>query len=399
MNTDVVNESEMMVSPPSKTDWFSVMVLVIGIAAYATAHGASYPLTLLLLASRGASDVVASLGATFFLAGLGVAILIRPRLTKGMSAKTVMVFGLLGMAAIFVVFAIVDNFYVWFLLRFIQGIFVNAMIVNAQAWLNVSAAENVRGRVSSCYGAAMTLGFAVGPMLVPVFGIENGRAFLVCAALVTSVSITFALLLGRAKAEPKTYRLSDLPRFAKAEPFLILLVFIWGFAETQVFALAPLHMTTYGVSVGTAATFVAVISLGMFLCQPVVGFLLDVLNRWLVAAHCLMLSGVMFGLLLVVPVTSWWLWPIAAIGGGGLSCTYTCALSITGSRHSGSMLVAGTSTYTLLYAIGGVAGPPISGLSNTLMPGTIFLPVALSALFGAVTVLYLHWTKLLSLRS
>lgn len=239
----------------------------------------------------------------------------------------------------------------------------------------------------------MALGFALGPMLIPLFGTEDGLAFVACAALLTTVAVGFTYSLGRAKAEPQMFELSDLPRFARTEPYLVLMVLAWGFAETQVTALAAIHMTTFGASAGVAATFVTMINLGVFFCQPIAGFLLDTWDRWLVAAGCFLVTGIMFGLLLVVPVTSGWVWVLGAIGGGGLSCIFTCALSITGSRHSGPMLLAATSTYTLLYATGGVVGPPVAGISSSFVTGTIFLPVMLTGVVGFISILLLYRSK------
>jgi len=374
----------------SETDWYSIAIIAAGVTAFAIAQGASYPLTALMLANRGASDFVVSLGTVSLMFGMGLSVLFGPYLTRGMRAKSVMVSGLIGMGVVFTAFVVIDSLAVWFLLRFFQGVFSNAVIVYAQAWLNVAAADNVRGRVSSGWGSSMALGFALGPMLIPLLGTENGLAFLACAALVTTVALGFGLSLGRAKAEPQMFKLTDLPRFARAEPYLVIMVLAWGFAETQVIALAPIHMMTFGVSAGVAATFVTMINLGVFICQPFVGFLLDIWNRWLVAAGCFLVTGIMFGLLIVIPATSWWVWILGALGGGGLSCIFTCALSITGSRYSGPMLLAATSTYTLLYAAGGVVGPPVAGFSSSIVAGTIFLPVMLTGAVGFIFIVILY---------
>lgn len=107
----------------SETDWYSIAIIAAGVMAFATAQGASYPLTALMLANRGASDFVVSLGTVSIMIGMGLSVLIGPYLTKGMSAKSVMVFGLSGMGAVFAAFVAFESIAVWFLLRFFQGFF------------------------------------------------------------------------------------------------------------------------------------------------------------------------------------------------------------------------------------------------------------------------------------
>ena len=214
-------------SQRQSTDWYSVVILVCGVTSYAVAQGASYPLTTLLLASRGATEFLASLGTTFFMLGLGCSVLFAPAFAKGLSAKVVMVLGLTGMAAVFVAFALIDSLALWFGLRFLQGLCVNVIIVYAMAWLNVVASDDMWGRVSSCYGASSTAGFTLGPLMVPLFGTEDGTAFLVCAGIVGTVATMFALMMRSANATPEMYRLSDLPKFARSEPYLIALVLAW----------------------------------------------------------------------------------------------------------------------------------------------------------------------------
>ncbi len=370
------------------TDWHSVVVVVLGITVFAIAQGLTHPLISLLLAERGASDLVVGLNAAAFMLGLGLSVLAVPRLSRRLRAGQIIVAGLIGSVGVLAALAIFDTVAAWFVLRFALGFCVNAIYVFGEVWLNVATADKVRGRVSGLYGAGMTAGFVIGPMMIPLFGTENGLAFAVCAVIVSLVAFAFALLSRRAKAEPDRFELSDLPRFARAAPLLLFLVLAFGFADAVALALAPLHLTAGGASVNAAATFVAVLHVGMFVAQPFLGILLDLKDRWVIAASCLFATGLSFGALLFVPTTSWLVWPLGAVAGAAFFGIYTCALAILGRDHQGAMLVAGASAFSVAYALGGMVGPAVSGVTSTLLPGAVFLPVVVIGFGGALLVMH-----------
>jgi hypothetical protein len=139
-----------------------------------------------------------------------------------------------------------------------------------------------------------------GPLAIPILGTGDGLAFAACAVLVARVAFGLALMSSRARVEPGKLALAALPRFARAAPLLLLLVLAFGFADATVLALSPLHMIAGGASAAAGATFVAVMHAGMILAQPVLGVLLDRLDRWRVAAGCLAATGAAFGALLLV---------------------------------------------------------------------------------------------------
>ena len=368
---------------PDTTDWHSVATVTLGISAFAVAQGLTYPLISLLLVERGASGLVVGLNAAAFMLGLGASVVVVPALAARLRAGQVIVAGLVGSAATLVGFATLDALPAWFALRFALGFCVNAIYVYGEAWLNAATADAVRGRVSGLYGMGMSGGFVLGPLAIPVLGTANGLAFAACAVLLSLVAFAFALLSRRARIEPDRPRLADLPRFARAAPGLVLLVVAFGVVDATALSLAPVHFVDGGATEAAAATFIAVMHVGMVVAQPLLGVLLDRVDRWRVATGCLAVTGLSFALLLVVPVTSALVWPLGAVAGAAFFGIYTSALSLLGRDHRGAMLVAGASAFSLAYAAGGVVGPAASGALDGLVPGTVFVPVAAVCLAGA----------------
>nr|WP_272209724.1 MFS transporter [Marinicella sp. W31]MDC2875549.1 MFS transporter [Marinicella sp. W31] len=326
--------------------------VIIGITVFAVAQGMTYPLISLLLGQMGASDTIVGLNAAAFMLGLGVSVIVVPALTLNLKAGQVIVAGLLGAAVILAGFAATEDLRIWFILRFALGFCVNTIYVFGEAWLNAATADAVRGRVSGVYGAGMSAGFVIGPLAIPVLGTDDGLAFAACAVLVSLVAFGLALLSRRARIEPDKLVLADLPRFVRAAPLLVFLIVIFGFVDATVLSLSPLHLTAGGVSAATAATFVAVMHMGMIVAQPLLGVVLDKVDRRLVAAGCMAATGLAFGLLVFVPATGALIWVLGALGGAAFFGIYTSALAILGQEHSGAMLVAGASAFSLAYAFG-----------------------------------------------
>ena len=66
------------------------------------------------------------------------------------------------------------------------------------------------------------------------------------------------------------------------------------------------------------------------------------------------------------------LWGAASFG------LYTLALVDLGTRFTGSMLVAGNAAFALMWGIGGISGPPVTGVVMNLF-GAEAMPILLAA--------------------
>lgn len=366
------------------TDLWSVVTVTVGITIFSVAQGLTYPLIALILADRGVSDAIIGLNATAYIAGLGLSVFVVPIISRHLRASQIIVAGLLGTALAVMGFALTQSLLAWFLLRFFMGACVNAIYVFGEAWLNVATADKVRGRVSGMYSAGMSAGFVVGPLAIPLFGTDNGWAFACCALLLSAVAFVLALVARRARVEPDKLHLSDVPAFIRAAPALASLVLIFGFVDVIALALTPVYMTNGGASSGVAAAMFAVLCAGMVLAQPVLGLLLDKMNRWQVARLCLLISAVVFAVLPALSVTHPLVWVLAAFGGAAISGLYTAALAILGREHKGRMLVAGASVFSLAYAGGGVVGPALAGTLSNSAPELVFLPIVIISGLGAL---------------
>jgi MFS family permease len=342
-------------------DWASIVAVTLSISAFGVALGLTYPLISLVLAARGFGESVVGFNAGVYALGMVTATLLMPRMTNRLSAGRLIVSGLAGSAAIIMGFGLLPWVTAWFALRFALGFAINTVFILAEAWLNAACPDHLRGRVTAVFTASMSAGFATGPLGVPVFGKEDGFGFAACAVLVALVTISFALLSRRARVQPEAAPPGSLTAFARAAPTLILMIFVFSFVDAAAIALLPVYFLDRGLSEGWSATTVTALFFGVLGTMPLIGFGLDRWHRSGVAIVCAIVAAIAAAGLPVVDARGLIVWPLLFFLGGAFSGIYTCALTGLGERFRGGMLVAGSATFALIYAVGAILGPTSIG--------------------------------------
>jgi MFS family permease len=367
-------------------DWTSIVAVTIGITTFAVALGLTYPLVSLLLLERGVSETMIGLNAAAFMLGLGASTLAMPRLTVLARPRNLITVCLVFAAVVLYGFRAFNDLAVWFLLRFALGFCVNTIYVLGEAWLNAAATDSVRGRAAGIYSGGMAAGFALGPLGISVFGAENGFAFAACAVLVAFVSFAFGILVRKARVEPEAMPSGSLLAFVRASPLIVALVLLFGITDATALAILPVYLRIEGLSVEVAALILTVLHVGIIIAQPGLGVLLDRFNRWNVLLGCLLISAISFMVLMALPVTSWLLWPVAALCGAGFLGVYTACLALLGQEFKGGLLVVGSAVFALAYAVGGIIGPPAAGAIMEFDSRGGLVLLAIISITGAIAV-------------
>lgn len=345
----------------SEPDWASIFAVTLGISAFGMSLGLTYPLISLILVSQGFGEKIVGLNAGIFSLGLAASTLMMPWMTARIPAGGLVVSGL-GISAVTIAgFALLPGIVAWFVLRFILGFGTNLVFVLGEAWLNTACTEQIRGRVAAAFTAAMTTGFALGPLGVPLFGKEDGFGFAAGAAFVALAAVGFAILSRRARVRPEAAAPGSLRTFARAAPLIILMISAFAFVDAAAIALLPVYFLGKGFGEGLAATTVAVMFLGVLGTMPVIGLALDRFNRARVATCCALLAAAAAATIPLAASAGFYIWPVLFVFGGAFSGIYTCALTALGEGFKGGLLVAGSAVLALAYAVGGIAGPPVGG--------------------------------------
>jgi MFS family permease len=227
------------------------------------------------------------------------------------------------------------------------------------------------------------LGFAAGPLLLSVTGIDGWPPFLAgLAALGLDAS---PLLAAHGILPPLSEggRAGSLLTFAAAAPSLHLIVAIVALFDTAAMSLLPIYGLRQGLPEATAAVAVGVLIIGNVALQPPIGWLADRRSWHGVLGGCASLV-VLGGLALPAVIGSSWRWPLVFAWGAAGFGAYTVALVELGRRFAGAALVAGAAGFSAACDVGGLAGPLLAGMAMDLagphglprLLGLVFLPLA-----------------------
>jgi DHA1 family multidrug resistance protein-like MFS transporter len=203
--------------------------------------------------------------------------------------KPVFALGLLGYAVSFVIFGLSHQVWELFLARILGGILSAATLPTAMAYIGDTTSEEGRGSGMGLMGAAMGLGFTIGPGIGGILGrISLSLPFFVGAGLAL---LTLALSWG-AFPEP-VRRDSSAPRPSRIDAIRLALggplAFFYLVTLVGAFALAGLEATyalfaqdRLGLSPAAGAGAIGVVFVIVGLVQAAIlgGLVGRLINRW-----------------------------------------------------------------------------------------------------------------------
>lgn len=359
----------------------SLVAAIACVSIYAVTMGFSLPLISLILESRGVDrSINGLLAATPSLAMLLVTPAI-PRLVARAGLKPFLLACISADLVLFLLLPAIDHLYAWFVIRFLMGATVAGLFVAGETWINELAEEATRGRTMGLYAMVASGGFALGPMLLPLTGIEGWLPFLAGSAFIALA--TLPLLLGR----PESPTFSTDPAwsvlgFFAVAPTLCAAVMLSAFKDAAGMPLIPVYAVRMGVDQDAAALMLTVLGIGALALQIPIGWLADRVNRYALLLACAG-SGALGAVLFAFTIHSGWLlWLVLFLWGGAFSGVYTVALVILGQRFRGAALAIGNAAFGFCWGIGGLFGPALAGASMDLwdphgLPATLCAAVLL----------------------
>src|SRR5690606_19728113 len=144
-------------------------------------YGLSAPLIAQALHVRGVGETMIGLNAALY--ALGVLAVARwlPRFAERVGLRIGMALALLPVALVLPGFAL-TALWLWFPLRFLLGAGSEGVFVMSEAWVNQLSSERSRATTIAVYTAALSLGFALGPLVLSAVGAHEVTAYWIGAA-------------------------------------------------------------------------------------------------------------------------------------------------------------------------------------------------------------------------
>lgn len=295
--------------------------------------------------------------------------------------------GLIIAAITSVAFRFTDNYTLWLILRFICGLGLGLHWVLTEAWLASIVTENYRTRVMAIYATAMSIGFAVGPIVIWIFGALSIIPFLIIGGLLILSIVPIAKLKGYEPKSSKSHTASPLILIRKA-PTVASACVVVGSVDLAMISLLPAMITrTPEAAPILALIIVPAMAIGATILQYPVAILADKYGLRKIGVITAS-TGLLFASLIPFFLSSIFVTLLLAFLGAGLVyALYTIGLAMLSKRFSGSQIVAANAGFVILFELSNLIGPWIAGflLDINMKLGLPFFTISVGILFVSIS--------------
>jgi len=353
--------------------------LFVAVTIFGLTYGLSAPLIALRLAQEGYSALSIGLNAAMHAFGVVVIAPLLPALCRRYAPRSLMCTALLAVAALLVAFPLLPTAS-WFMLRMLTGMASEVILVVSETWLNQTSDDNHRGRNLALYTAMLSLGFALGPLLLSWCG-SNATAFFLAAL----ISLAAAALLrgGRAPAFIRQETAGHHWRHWLALIPLVLLATVLNAAlESAGMNLLAVYAISLGWGEAQATSLIAILLAGAILIQLPIGWLADRIDRRKLLVVLGLFSSVGALIWPMALGAPWFARVLLFCWGGVFVGIYTVAIALVGARFSGADLAGVYAVLSVGWGAGALVGPALGGMAMSLTPhGLPLMAALLCALF------------------
>ena len=353
--------------------------VIASLSVFAIAQGLSYPLFTFMMQRQGMTPAEIGLSAAMTPLGLIASAFFVPAAVRLIGARGLATICALSAAFLLVLVGLLQNDIAWYPVRFLIGVAINPLFILGEVWTLALAPPERRGRIMGVFNAVTGIGYAAGPLTLAFVGSEGWPPLMVgIAAFAACAGLLFATT-----ARLRGFEDDDAPKagvrgFWLVAPTLLLAVVVFAATQQSVYSLLPVFGAAYGLPEATLAALITAMSAGNILLQLPLGVLAEKLGARPMIVACALVNSTC-ALLLPILVTTPLAWPIVLVMGGVGYGVYTMALVELGNRFRGSVLVPGYAAFALMWGVGGIVGPPGSGLIMQAA-GPVGMPVLLATL-------------------
>jgi MFS family permease len=359
------------------------LLSLAAVIATATIFGLTYSLSAALialdLAERGAAKSLIGANAAMHALGVLAIALVLPRIVPRIGPRRMTVAALALAGVVLALFPAVPGIWAWFPLRFILGAASEVLFVLSETWVNQLSDENTRARWMAAYIAALSVGFALGPLILSAIGTEGATPYLLGAGLCLATTPLIASPRVKAPIYAEASPGSPL-RYLWFAPVAIAAEGLNAGIETAGLSLLPLYAIGEGWTEAEATRLISCLMFGAILLQLPIGWLGDRMDRRRLA---IILGLVATGGALFWPFVldePWIAYPVLFLWGGVFVGIYTLMMALVGSRFDGADLVGIYAVMGLVWGVGALLGPALAGISMDLLPHGLPIFAALATL-------------------
>ncbi len=366
------------------------------IAAIATvvscdiAFGLTYQLLPLILHAQGVPAWLIGVNAAMGPLGLLLAGPFLPAMIHKFGAKRLVFTAILVIILVLLCFAAHLPFIFWFPLRFCLGIAIGMLFTVSEVWIINASNENNRGLVMGLYTSALSISFAVGPLIVPYTGIDGWLPWAIGMACVACAALPLMTVNVSGDSTEKSHGFIEAFRRA---PILYAAIATAAIFDNIIISFFTIYGMGRGLSLSNASEILGLAIISGSLLFFLLGMLGDRFGRNRVVVICVGLTILNAALLMVLITTSFALAQTIILITTAFGI-YVLSLAIVGDVFKGPDVVAGSAGVAAMWGFGGLIGPPAAGAAIDAF-GFNAMPVTIIVLYAILfTALMLNGGKL-----
>ena len=261
---------------------FKILVIIVAISGFS--QGMLLPLISVIFEGDGVSSGLNGLNATGLYIGT---LLVSPFMEaplRRFGFKPIIIVGGIFVFVSLLAFPLWKSIVFWFVLRLIIGIGDHALHFASQTWVTSFTPKQKLGRNIAIYGLSFGVGFAAGPLFVPLVNVFEGLPFIVSGVLcMLAWSLVFFLRNDFPDIIKGTSAEAGLFARFKATTAVAWLAFLgpfgYGFLESSLNAIYPVYALRSGIDVTWVSIILASFAIGGIVSQLPLGMLSDRIGR------------------------------------------------------------------------------------------------------------------------
>lgn len=333
-----------------------LLIAIFGISVAGITFGLVSPVTVILLETNHTPGYMTGLVTTMLYISIVMFSSLTGKLIEKYNIKRVLSTGLLIVSVCSIGLMFWRNYYILFPVRFIQGIGVTFIFVATEVLINTISDETNRGKNIGLYVMFLSIGIAVGTLLIWTVKIYEWLPFVIGALTIFIVYIFEGLLLVELKP------LRELEEKHVSFPFKMMPVVavfssaVYGIFESSITVVIPLFGLRMNFTEDEVSLFLASYVIGGIILLYFIGKASDRISKF----KLLLIISAALSVFFILPAFSTnvvLLIIIFFIIGGVVPAFYTVGLTYTVERVDKAFVARANGHFAMAYGIGTLSGP------------------------------------------
>lgn len=285
--------------------------------------------------------------------------------------------------------SLIVNPIAWMVFRGIAGFSLAGSYMIIESWLNERVTNESRGKIFSIYMIITMLGLLCGQYILPFGDAATQTLFIVCAIIYAGALLPTSLSSAQSP-NPLTQVSLDLRGLYRRSPAAAVGSFIAGVVAGTWSFLAAVYGEMNGLSTFGIATMLAAAMVGGAIFQYPLGRASDFVDRRYVMVVAGTIGFALSAIMLAVqPASPYALYGMMFLLGSVLYPIYSLNVAHANDYADASEFVKISSGLLIIYGVGSMVGPAVSGpLMDLLGAPGFFITMALAfAIYG----LHAYW--------